>query len=57
MIASLTALERAARSAWIGWGDYAQFTVCSGCQQFLHCRSRRRGRWLCLECFDQDQGR
>ena len=49
----MTALERAARTAWQAWGDYAQHTSCDGCGGWLYCRARRRGKWLCLECFDQ----
>jgi hypothetical protein len=49
----MTALERLVRNRWIGWGDYAGWRTCAGCGRFRYCRSRRRGRALCLECFDQ----
>lgn len=53
---TLTAIEAAARQLWVGWGAYAQFTVCDECEEFLYCRSRSGGthaRYLCLDCFDQ----
>jgi hypothetical protein len=46
-------METAARLTWHAWGDYAKHTFCGGCGQFLYCRQhRRRGRWLCLDCWD-----
>jgi hypothetical protein len=47
----MTALEQLARERWIGWGDYAGYTTCSCCHEFVYCRWLARGR-LCLTCFD-----
>jgi hypothetical protein len=49
----VTTLERQARLAWIGWGAYAQWTVCSCCGEWRYCRSKGGARYLCLDCFDQ----
>jgi hypothetical protein len=50
----MTALERAVRLAWVGWGyAYAQWAVCPSCHEWSYCRSPSGRRWLCLDCFDQ----
>jgi hypothetical protein len=50
----VSALEQQVRIAWIGWGSYAGFHVCSGCRRFVYCRARTYGtKWLCLDCWDQ----
>lgn len=49
----MTALEQAARQAWEHWGSWAKHTVCTGCGHDRYCRSQRKGKWLCLGCFDQ----
>jgi hypothetical protein len=49
----MTALEQATRIAWIGWGSFAQWTICAGCGEWHYCRSRGGHRYLCLDCFDQ----
>ena len=49
----MNALEQQARIAWIGWGSYAKWTVCSVCREWRYCRSRGGERYLCLECHDQ----
>lgn len=49
----MTALEHAARMHWIGWGAWAQWTVCADCDQWRYCRAKGGSRYLCLECFDQ----
>lgn len=48
-----TALEKAARLAWAGWGEYAQWTTCAGCGRWQYCRAKHRPGFLCLDCFDQ----
>jgi hypothetical protein len=43
----------AARSLWSGWGEFRRHTVCDECGGHRYCHAaRRRGRWLCLDCFD-----
>jgi hypothetical protein len=49
----MTTLEQAARYAWLGWGSYAKWTICSRCKLPRHCRSRGGKRFICLDCFDQ----
>ena len=49
----MSALERAAREAWVAWGGYAKFAPCDGCGEFVYCRSQHGGQFLCLSCFDQ----
>ena len=50
----MTALEQVARRAWLGWGNYAKHTRCTGCGSFTYCRAKRyAGPWLCLDCHDQ----
>lgn len=49
----LSALERAARQAWVAWGGYAKATSCDGCGEFVYCRSHHGAQYLCLDCFDQ----
>jgi hypothetical protein len=52
----LSALEAAARKAWWEWGNYAKWTICDSCCEPAHCvAARRRGPFLCLGCFDQDE--
>jgi hypothetical protein len=48
----MSRLEHQAKSAWRAWGDYAQYTRCSGCQRHTYCRRTSRSPWLCLDCFD-----
>jgi len=50
-------LEEQARQAWKSWGSYAMFTICDACGVHKHCRAVRRSYWLCLDCWDQRQGR
>jgi hypothetical protein len=49
-----SALERAARALWRDWGGaWAKFTACHRCGELAYCgAARRRGPYLCLECFD-----
>jgi len=51
----VTALEQMVRNAWVGWGNYAMWTICRDCREWRYCRSRHGGDspWLCLGCFDQ----
>lgn len=49
----MTTLEQLARNAWIGWGSFAQWTVCADCDEWRYCRSRGGHHYLCLGCFDQ----
>lgn len=49
----MSELEQAAKLAWEHWGSWAQWTICTGCDQVRYCRAKRRGKWLCLSCFDQ----
>ena len=56
------AIERAAlrvRMFWTAWGEFAKRTICGACGEMRYCRQRtRRGRWLCLGCFEfSDEGR
>jgi len=54
----MTSLERAAWRAWRQWGSYAKYTLCDGeCGEQRYCRSARRRIWLCLQCWDQREGR
>jgi len=49
----VSVIELQARIAWIEWGEYAMYTRCEECGDSVYCRRRtRRGRWLCLVCFD-----
>jgi hypothetical protein len=57
----LNTLERDARRLWREWGDgFAMFGRCVVCGRLsdedgrpLFVRGRRRGRLVCLACFDQ----
>ena len=45
--------EAAARRLWSMWGEYRGHRICDECQRPRYCHAaRRRGRWLCLDCFD-----
>ena len=49
----MSELERAARRAWVEWGDgYALFSACSLCREHRYVRGKRRSWMLCLDCFD-----
>ena len=50
----MTNLEVAARQAWRTWAVYQMHTFCHGCGGQLYCGARRRrGPWLCVDCYDQ----
>jgi len=44
-----------ARAKWLfhAWGEFRRHTTCEECGELRYCHAaRRRGRWLCLTCFD-----
>ena len=46
-------MEAHARARWNGWGEFRRHTRCDECGGDRYCHAaRRRGRWLCLDCFD-----
>jgi len=50
----MTTLAMAALRAWKGWAAYMKHTTCARCREEHYCgAARRRGPWLCLDCFDQ----
>lgn len=51
----MTALDRAARLAWVTWAPYyAQWTICFSCNESRYCRAKQKhSHWLCLDCWDQ----
>ena len=49
----MATLEQAVRTAWIGWGSFAQWTICARCREWRYCRSRGGHKYVCLHCFDQ----
>jgi hypothetical protein len=49
----VSALELQARQLWRGWADWRGYGRCDACERMRYCgRARRRGRRLCLECFE-----
>jgi hypothetical protein len=49
----MSGLEAQARTIWRGWAEYRGYTRCDECGQPRYCgRARRRGRRLCLACFE-----
>jgi len=52
-VAPESKLERRARSLWNEWANWQMTTTCACCEGTRYCgRRSRRGRWLCLPCFD-----
>ena len=48
-----SALEQTARRLWQAWGEFRRYTLCDECGEARYCHAaRRRGRFLCLDCFD-----
>jgi hypothetical protein len=46
-------LERAARARFEGWAVYRKFTRCDSCAWQRYCgAARKRGPFLCVDCFD-----
>jgi hypothetical protein len=51
-------MESEARHAWHEWGkSFGMFTTCCACRELRYCRGPRRGRLLCLPCWDLGVGR
>lgn len=54
----MTTLEQKVRQVWREWARYQQFGICAGCGTWRYVGARRlRGRWLCVDCFDQEPRR
>lgn len=58
MASKKNTMELEATIAWKAWGHaWSMFTRCAGCDEMKQCRGARRSRMLCLDCFDQKEGK
>jgi len=50
-------IERGAMRLWREWGGaWSRYTVCHSCGSATYCgAARRRGPYLCVDCFDQSE--